>query len=152
MQERMLWISFLEGNLLNNSQNSLTLTLFFNLSFRGWTTLVNDSLISNVLSLVVFSFTVLTSIVGASFALFWGDYFSHMCNIPVNSIWMACVIIGGITGFLSCSALVTVIDSAVAMIYVCFAEHPVALQVSCVCFLVMYHPLFTHSSLGHTST
>ncbi len=96
---------------------------------RGWTALINDSLISNVLSLLMLAVGVTTGAFASVLAKAW-EHHLHAAGVhsPVAVLFFAGFVIGIAVGVI----LSDVIDTAVACVFVFFAEDPRALQ--------MHHP------------
>ena len=92
---------------------------------RGWTAIINDDLISNVLSLSTIALSVLTGIIGYTFAFFVSNsLMSFGIEAPSSFLGM----IGGAMGFGVGNVLVSLLHAAVSTIFVCCAEDPLALQ------------------------
>lgn len=85
---------------------------------RGWTQIINDNLISRALILGCFMVGTVTSVVGAGWAASSDDDSGYV---------FAAAFLGFLIGFGMCMIVSSVIDSAVATVFVCFAEHPDAL-------------------------
>ncbi|GMI45134.1 hypothetical protein TrCOL_g588 [Triparma columacea] len=84
----------------------------------GWTTIINDDLIETALSFGCVGTGFLTALVG------W--LFGHA--IGVDSQYLLFMFIGGfISGFSMAQITLNVISSAVATVFVCFAENPASL-------------------------
>ena len=86
---------------------------------RGLDTIVNDQLISTVMMFASLGSAVLVGLVGYGFALAFkleGGYTGLMAGL------------GFVAGLMVSSVVLSVVDSAVATVYVCFAEAPEALQ------------------------
>lgn len=104
---------------------------------RGWTAIVNDNLISYVFSIVAMGIAVLGGIVGGIalplLAILLTSSASHPMDehAIVQSIGVG-LIAGAAIAWIVASAVVSLLASAVAMIFVCFAEDPATLQA--------YHP------------
>jgi len=94
---------------------------------RGWTGIINDDLISRTMLLCVLSFCVVSAALGAMLSLLFDLFMSSSIhNIEQNMTLWAIVglVVGASCGFM----LTNNITSAVAMIFVCFAEDPSALK------------------------
>jgi hypothetical protein len=108
------------------------------LLFRGWTAIINDDLISKALSCGVVALSVITMICGVLLSLLFDLYaFSSVTSDNASAAatsWAKLALLGGVIGLLVGIfvgiVLVNALDSAVAMVFVCFAEDPLALQVS----------------------
>ncbi|CAH0487325.1 unnamed protein product [Peronospora farinosa] len=100
---------------------------------RGWTALLNDSLISSVLAVGCLVAGAVSGVIGSAWL-----YLTLRCtpdelaenpnqcqtfNVVVLT-FVACASIG----YAMCTILSTILDSVVATIFVCFAEDPAALQ------------------------
>ncbi|CAI5736985.1 unnamed protein product [Peronospora destructor] len=100
---------------------------------RGWTALVNDSLISSVLAVGCLVAGTVSGVIGSGWL-----YLTLRCtpdelaenpnqcqtfNVVVLT-FVACASIG----YAMCTILSAILDSVVATIFVCFAEDPAALQ------------------------
>jgi hypothetical protein len=94
---------------------------------RGWSTLLNDDLIDLILNLGNVIIAVLTMCVGYSYARLMG------LDRVYTTLLSALGLFGG---YLLSMVVMSTISSAVATVYVCFAEHPEELQVYSVIFFV----------------
>lgn len=92
---------------------------------RGWTTIINDDLIANVLSLSIIALSLFCAAIGYTFAFFFSSYFIS-CGITSPSTFLG--LIGGALGAAVGHVLVSLLHSAVSTIFVCLAEDPMALQ------------------------
>jgi len=94
---------------------------------RGWTAIVNDDLVSNALAFGVFGLMLVNMLCGimVSFLL---DLFLAQSISDVGGFALMGAVIGLVTGLLVALILTTTLHSAVAMVFVCFAEDPAALQ------------------------
>jgi hypothetical protein len=89
---------------------------------KGFTTLINDNLLDNVLSLGHLVVGVLCMLVGYGYAVVVG--------LGHNSSYAALLAMSGFfIGYSMCMLTLNVISSATATVYVCFAENPSSLQV-----------------------
>jgi len=91
-------------------------TLFKN---KGLTALINDQLVANVFMFASFGAAVLVGLVGYGFAKAFGldgGYLSLLAGL------------GFVVGLLVCSIVLSIVDSAVATVFVCWAEAKEALQ------------------------
>lgn len=85
---------------------------------RGWTLIINDNLIDRALTLGCIMVGCVTGLVGAGWAVSMVD----------DGGWVfAGAFLSFLVGFGMCMIVTSVIDSAVATVFVCFAEHPDAL-------------------------
>lgn len=85
---------------------------------KGWTTIINDDLIDTALSFGCMGCGVLTGFIGWSYSV----------SIGVSSDYQLVLFICGlIAGFAMSQVTLNVISSAVATVFVCFAENPAAL-------------------------
>ena len=94
---------------------------------RGWSAIINDNLIQNVLSLgsVVVGFIV--GMVGFAIPLMSGDWISGLPlfdDFGSNGASWVLFFVGFMIGLMLNMMMVSVIDSGVATTYVCFAESP----------------------------
>eukprot|EP01091_Cochliopodium_minus_P014981 TRINITY_DN5213_c0_g1_i1.p1 TRINITY_DN5213_c0_g1~~TRINITY_DN5213_c0_g1_i1.p1 ORF type:complete len:505 (+),score=126.71 TRINITY_DN5213_c0_g1_i1:195-1709(+) len=85
---------------------------------RGFTAIINDDLISGVLTLGCFIGSVLTAVVG---------YFMTVNLLPDQFI-VAFAVLGFLIGFVMVSLTMEVVESGVACVFVCFAEDTTPLQ------------------------
>mmetsp|Transcript_21590 Transcript_21590/g.31408 ORF Transcript_21590/g.31408 Transcript_21590/m.31408 type:complete len:619 (+) Transcript_21590:166-2022(+) len=88
---------------------------------KGFTTLVNDNLLDNVLSLGHMVVGVLCMLIAYGYAAAVGFRGSS----PNTFVLVAT---GFVAGFFMCMLTLNVISSATATVYVCFAENPASLQ------------------------
>lgn len=93
---------------------------------RGWTVVVNDSLIDNVLSYGAFIVGALTAGVGAV----CGEYLKDDYLADVDNAVALLSVIGLVAGMAMALVMMSVVDSAVATVFVCFAEDSEALQLT----------------------
>eukprot|EP01119_Soliformovum_irregulare_P025819 TRINITY_DN9656_c0_g1_i1.p1 TRINITY_DN9656_c0_g1~~TRINITY_DN9656_c0_g1_i1.p1 ORF type:complete len:454 (-),score=76.03 TRINITY_DN9656_c0_g1_i1:48-1409(-) len=87
------------------------------LKSHGIEAIINDNIISGVLSMGAFIGAVITAIFGAT-----------LSYIFVPEYWILCASIGLVVGFVMSIVSMEVIESGVATIFVCFAMDPIALQ------------------------
>lgn len=86
---------------------------------KGWTTIINDDLIDTALSFGCLGCGILTGFIGWSYSV----------GIGVSSDYQLVLFICGlIAGYAMSQVTLNVISSAVATVFVCFAENPAALQ------------------------
>jgi len=86
---------------------------------RGLTALINDQLVSNIFMFVSFAGAMLVGLVGYGFAQAFGlggGYRSLLAGL------------GFVVGLLVCSIVLSIVDSAVATVFVCWADAKEALQ------------------------
>ena len=86
---------------------------------KGLSALINDQLVSNVFMFASFGSAVLTALVGYGYALAFGldgGYKPLLAGV------------GFIMGLMVCSIVLSIMDSAVATVFVCWAEAKEALQ------------------------
>lgn len=89
---------------------------------KGFTTLINDNLLDNVLSLGHVVVGVLCMLVGYGYAVVVG--------LGQNSSYAFLLAMSGFfIGYSMCMLTLNVISSATATVYVCFVENPGSLQV-----------------------
>lgn len=89
---------------------------------KGWTVVVTDDLVDNVLSLVSLSIGLLTGLV--SLALSAADP-NLLAEFGYNgNTHLAGFVVGFVVGFVISSVLMSVVASAVNTVIVCFAESP----------------------------
>jgi hypothetical protein len=91
---------------------------------RGWSMIINDDLIRNVLSLG----SLVVGALSAGAAVAWASAESFSSSEMQTASLPVAGVLGFIVGASMCSVIMTVIDSAVCTIYVCFAEDPGALR------------------------
>lgn len=98
---------------------------------RGWSAIVNDDLIANVLCLLAIFMGLSGGLVGA---VLTGILLSTGSSLVIDgspcSMLVIGTIYGGLVGVVGGALIVSVIDSAVAMVYVCFAEDPHTLLIN----------------------
>lgn len=85
----------------------------------GWTAIVNDDLIEHVLGFGCFATAAIVGLIGYGYgeAADLDDDYSTILAVA-----------GVFVGYSMCSLLLGLIDSAVATIFVCFAENPSAFE------------------------
>jgi len=94
---------------------------------RGWTLLINDDLIGNALFLGILALAGSTACFSAFFSfLFYNHLVAAGFANPITSL----VIIGGFLGFAVGAMISNVVSSAVAAVFVFFAEDPSALALN----------------------
>jgi hypothetical protein len=99
---------------------------------RGWSAIINDDLISNALTLLAVFMSLLGGLVGLILTGFFLVTDTHSITGAIkdqSTLYIIGGIYGGLVGLVVGLLIVSVIDSAVAMVYVCFAEDPMTLQV-----------------------
>lgn len=94
------------------------ITLFQN---KGWTTIITDDLVENVLFMVSVGIGLATGLVGLIIASIDKDIFA---GIGVDDAGLVGFILGLLVGFVLASILMSVVGSAVNTVIVCFAEAP----------------------------
>lgn len=93
--------------------------------YRGWNAIINDNLISTVFSLLSVGLALICATLGA--LLF--PLTCVMSGLAVdNSSIASGAIMGGVVGFIVGLVTISCLDSAVAMVFVCFAEDPSVLR------------------------
>lgn len=92
---------------------------------RGWTTIINDDLISNVLTLSILALSLFCSAIGYTFAYFFRSYLIA-CGITSPATFLT--LIGAGCGVIVGNVIVCLLHASVACIFVCVAEDPIALQ------------------------
>lgn len=90
--------------------------------------IINDNLITNTLSILILFLTFLTGLCSAFFV----SMIYPWLGMPM-SFWSNYAVVGGLlgaaVGYLVASLVITcLLDSAIVMIYICFAEDPLALE------------------------
>jgi len=106
------------------SSGRLVSSLFYS---RGWTAIINDNLISRALSCGVIALTVANMICGVLFSFIVDMAYAKSMN-DIGTLALIGGLVGAVTGLVVGIVLTNALDSAVAMVYVCFAESPAALQ------------------------
>lgn len=93
---------------------------------RGWNAIINDNLIANAFSIQIVAVAILNALLGSVVMLL----LSSSLHISVSSgALIAGAVLGAILGAVVGSLMVSCLDSAVCMVFVCFAEDPATLQV-----------------------
>jgi hypothetical protein len=106
---------------------SKVMELFAN---RGWTALINDNLVDNVLIAACFSFAVVSAFIGSLVSLVFPIQQQLLgANILISPVEFF-FIIGFIIGVIVGSILTHILKSGVTTVFVCLAEDPYALQVN----------------------
>lgn len=101
---------------------------------RGWATIINDDLISNALFVFAIFMAVIGVLVGwlLTFILltFHSDILIGVVKdaSSVSTAYTLGSVYGGLVGLIVGLLVVSILDSAVAMVYVCFAEDSATLQ------------------------
>ncbi|KAJ1436898.1 plasma-membrane choline transporter-domain-containing protein [Ochromonadaceae sp. CCMP2298] len=90
---------------------------------RGWTAIINDNLISRALGFGVLALAVFNALMGVVLGLIVA---ANGGDVGLYVVLGA--VLGALTGLVAGMVLSQALDSAVAMVYVCFAEDPAALQ------------------------
>jgi hypothetical protein len=99
------------------------------LPYRGWIAIINDNLIGNCLSLVILSLALVMGLIGFLVSLVWGPSIaSSIGSDPTTVCWLL-TILAAVIGTIVSQIFVNVLDSAVAMVFVCYAESPDTLKV-----------------------
>jgi hypothetical protein len=91
---------------------------------RGWSAVFNDYLIDRTLTLAGLLFGACSGIVGAAIGRL---FISHGDSDDRFDVMVICGAVSFVVGFLVCSIVSGVIESAVKTVFVCFAERPEAL-------------------------
>lgn len=94
------------------------ITLFQN---KGWTVIISDDLVENVLFMVSVAIGLITGLIGLIIASMDENIFA---GIGVENAGMVGFLIGLLVGFVLASILMSVVGSAVDTVIVCFAEAP----------------------------
>jgi len=92
---------------------------------KGWTTIITDDLVENVLFMVSVGIGLITGLLGYGMALL---HKQQLQNAGFDDIGLMGFIIGLLVGFLLSSIVMSVISSAVNTIIVLFAEAPMEFQ------------------------
>ena len=93
---------------------------------RGWTAVINDNLVSNALTFALFGMAIMTAVVGALLSIPFGP---PLEAAGLDSPMITLSFLGFLMGFAVGIVLINVINSAVAMVFVCLAENPAVLKV-----------------------
>jgi len=110
---------------------------------RGWMAIINDNLISRALTCGVLALTVGNMICGVLLSFVF-DLFVANTTHDMGVLALIGGLVGAVAGLIVGLVLSNALDSAVAMVFVCFAEDPLALQVGC--FSVACAPCFLWSN------
>ena len=132
---------------LNLSLPGLLRVLFI-VVFRGWTAIINDNLISRALMCGVLALTVCNMIIGVVVSFIFA-LFVASTNHDMGTLALVGGIVGAVAGLIVGIVLTNALDSAVAMVFVCFAEDPLALQKN---HPQTYEALRSHWQALHPST
>lgn len=88
---------------------------------RGWTAIINDDLVINVLNLVSLVIGAITGVIGVGLAKAHKSWVSELSDEDSLLVpFVSCFLLG----FLISSILMSVVASAVDTVIVCFAEAP----------------------------
>ena len=91
-------------------------------SSKGFTTLINDNLLDNILTMGHIVVGILSMFIAYCYCLLVG--------LGPHSIETFILTCGGlVTGYLMCMLTLNVVSSATSTVYVCFAENSLSLQV-----------------------
>jgi hypothetical protein len=109
----------------------------------GWTPIINDALISRTFFLGTLALSGATGITGAIASYLFAATLQPTRSLTVdpNSAALLGGLLGLGAGLVVGMMLMVALDSAVAMVFVCFAEDPHALEVllfclSCSCYIL----------------
>ncbi|GMH64218.1 hypothetical protein TrLO_g14583 [Triparma laevis f. longispina] len=94
---------------------------------RGWTALINDNLIQRVLLFMALTVGCITGGIGALIPVITGDWLNEV-NSDVATLQYTFAAVGFLIGLCLTMIMVSVIDSAVATVFVCLAEAPNVLE------------------------
>lgn len=94
---------------------------------RGWTAIINDSLIQRTLSLLALAVACVGAGVGAMLPWLTGTYLDSVTT-DANSLAYCLAALGFVISLLLSLIMVSVVDSAVATVFVCAAEAPQVLE------------------------
>ncbi|CAK4287937.1 unnamed protein product [Aphanomyces euteiches] len=102
---------------------------------KGWSGVVNDSLVSSVLSMGCLVVGTATGIVGVTWfyvatACSEAEMALHPAQCETFNVIMMTFVSCGAMGYAMCAVVSSILDSIVATIFVCFAEDPVALHIT----------------------
>lgn len=115
------------------TRNSYYINIYTNVhyshfvSFRGWNAIINDNLIANAFSIQILALAVLNALLGSVVMMLLSS--SLQVTLSTSAI-VAGAVFGALLGGVVGSLMVSCLDSAVCMVFVCFAEDPSTLQVS----------------------
>ncbi|KAF0686836.1 Aste57867_21396 [Aphanomyces stellatus] len=128
---------------------------------KGWTGVVNESLVSSVLSMGCLVVGVATGVVGVgwlhvSMACSAEEIMAHAAHCDTFNVMIMTFLACSVVGYAMCAVVSSILDSIVATVFVCFAEDPVAHHitnseeyVSIVDAWRQFHPeLLTHSTFS----
>ncbi|KDO25215.1 hypothetical protein SPRG_20793 [Saprolegnia parasitica CBS 223.65] len=128
---------------------------------KGWTAVVNESLVSSVLSTGCVVVGLATGLVGvglvhATTACSDAEAHAHEGQCDTFSVLLTTFAICNAVGYAMCAVVSSILDSIVATVFVCFAEDPVALHITnsdeymgIVDAWRQFHPeLLTHSTFS----
>ena len=102
---------------------------YSNIYHSGWIAVVNDNLIGNCLSLIIVSVAIVMGLTGGLVGYIWAPVLSSSTNMTGSSMIMTLAILAAVIGAVVSQIFVNILDSAVAMVFVCYAENPDALKV-----------------------
>ncbi|OQR81102.1 hypothetical protein ACHHYP_16762 [Achlya hypogyna] len=128
---------------------------------KGWTAVVNESLVSSVLSTGCVVVGMATGLVGVGWlyvttAYSTSEHPAQEGHWDSFSVMMTTFMLCNAIGYAMCAVVSSILDSIVATVFVCFAEDPVALHITnsdeyigIVDAWRQYHPeLLTHSTFS----
>jgi len=117
-----VYVGIYGTSFINSGKN--VMSLFKN---RGWTAIINDNLIQNVLSIGSVFVGMIVGCVGALIPVASGDWISGLSlfsDLPDDAPSWILFAIGFFIGLVINLLMVSVVDSGVATTFVCFAEAP----------------------------
>ncbi|KAL8006862.1 putative choline transporter [Plasmopara halstedii] len=102
---------------------------------RGWNSLINDSLITSVLSVGSLVVGTVSGVIGSAWLQITlrctpGELADHPDECQTFNVVLLTFVACASIGYAMCTIMSSILDSIVATIFVCFAEDPAALQLS----------------------
>lgn len=108
--------------LLNFSKFTTCRSVVHLFSSKGFTTLINDNLLDNILTM--------GHLVVGVVSMFLAYFYCLLVNLGPHTIETFMLTCGGfVTGYLMCMLTLNIVSSATSTVYVCFAENSLSLQV-----------------------
>ena len=106
--------------------SSKVMTLFTN---KGWLPIVNDNLIGNAFIFCQLTITASSVLIGVFLSIIAPKFSVFLFRKGVSNPVLVLGVLGGIIGYFVSNMVTNVLNSAVAMVYVCLAENPQILKV-----------------------
>ena len=93
---------------------------------KGWTAIINDNLIRQILQIAVFAFAVLVALLGALISVLGNVLWFR--SLALQPCLISGVVVGFVVGLVVSTILAQCLETSVAMVFVCFADNAEALK------------------------